>query len=152
MGGKEKQNRISSITKKPGLIFEPRLPNFENQYNFWRCLNGIKTFFLISLLVSDFQKISVSVHSIPEARPCFNLKGPVHSRLLNWPKSLHHLGLKTGSLNIKCGCPTVKLYKVLPWRHDFQQSPQIMPGKIDEKRRKSPRLKVLFVKKKDHLQ
>ena len=26
--------------------------------------------FLISLLVSDFQKISVSVESIPEARPC----------------------------------------------------------------------------------
>ena len=47
-----------------GLIFEPRPPNFENQYNFGRCLNGIKTFFSISLLVSDFQKISVSAPSI----------------------------------------------------------------------------------------
>ena len=25
-----------------GLIFEPRPPNFENQYSFWRCLSGIK--------------------------------------------------------------------------------------------------------------
>ena len=38
-----------------GLIFEPHPPNFENQYNFWRCLNGIVIIFLISLLVSDFQ-------------------------------------------------------------------------------------------------
>ena len=28
-----------------GLIFEPRPPNFENEYNFWRCLNGIKIIF-----------------------------------------------------------------------------------------------------------
>ena len=28
-----------------GLIFEPRPPNFENQYNFWRCLSGIKIIF-----------------------------------------------------------------------------------------------------------
>ena len=28
-----------------GLIFEPHPPNFENQYNFWRCLNDIKMIF-----------------------------------------------------------------------------------------------------------
>ena len=28
-----------------GLIFESYPPNFENQYNFWRYLNGIKTIF-----------------------------------------------------------------------------------------------------------
>ena len=29
-----------------GLIFEPHPPNFENQYNFWRCSNDAKIFFL----------------------------------------------------------------------------------------------------------
>ena len=33
----------------------------------------LKLFFLISLLVSDFQKISVIVQSIPEARPCLRI-------------------------------------------------------------------------------
>ena len=48
-----------------GLIFEPRPPNFENQYNFWRCLSGIKIiFWYLYYLVSDFQKISVSAPSI----------------------------------------------------------------------------------------
>jgi hypothetical protein len=28
-----------------GLIFEPRPPDFENQYNFLRCLNNIKMIF-----------------------------------------------------------------------------------------------------------
>ena len=28
-----------------GIIFEPHPPNFENLYNFWRCLNGIKIIF-----------------------------------------------------------------------------------------------------------
>ena len=28
-----------------GLIFEPNPQNFENQYNFWRCLNGTKIIF-----------------------------------------------------------------------------------------------------------
>ena len=28
-----------------GLIFEPRPPNFENQYNFCRCLSGINIIF-----------------------------------------------------------------------------------------------------------
>jgi len=55
-----------------GLIFEPRPLNFENQHNFWRCLNDIKTFFLISLLVSDFQKISVSVQSMSLVNWCKN--------------------------------------------------------------------------------
>jgi hypothetical protein len=36
-----------------GLIFEPHPPNFENQYNFLRCLNDAKMI-LTSLLVSDF--------------------------------------------------------------------------------------------------
>ena len=39
-----------------GLIFEPRLPNFENQYNFWRCLNGIKTNFWCLYLFQIFRK------------------------------------------------------------------------------------------------
>ena len=29
-----------------GLIFEPHPPNFENQYNFWRCSNDAKMIFL----------------------------------------------------------------------------------------------------------
>ena len=28
-----------------GLIFESHPPNFENQYNFWRCLIDAKMFF-----------------------------------------------------------------------------------------------------------
>ena len=46
-----------------GLIFEPYPPNFENQYNFWRCSND----FLICLLVSDFQRSVWSVPSISVA-------------------------------------------------------------------------------------
>ena len=52
-----------------GLIFEPRPPNFENQYNFWRCLNGIKTFFDISISFR-FSKISVECTLHSEAPPC----------------------------------------------------------------------------------
>ena len=39
-----------------GLIFEPHPPNLENLHNFERCSNDVKTFFLISLLVSDIKK------------------------------------------------------------------------------------------------
>ena len=28
-----------------GLIFEPHPPNFENQYNFWKCSNDAKMIF-----------------------------------------------------------------------------------------------------------
>ena len=28
-----------------GLIFEPHFPNFENQYNFWRCSNDAEMIF-----------------------------------------------------------------------------------------------------------
>ena len=28
-----------------GLIFEPRPPNFEKQYNIWKCLNDIEMIF-----------------------------------------------------------------------------------------------------------
>ena len=31
-----------------GLIIEPSPPNFEKQYNFWRCLSGISTSFKFS--------------------------------------------------------------------------------------------------------
>ena len=50
-----------------GLIFEPQPPNFENQYNFWRCSNDAKMIFLISVLVSDFQRSVWSVPSISVA-------------------------------------------------------------------------------------
>ena len=39
-----------------GLIFEPRPPNFENHYNFWRCLNGIKTIFWYLFWFQIFRK------------------------------------------------------------------------------------------------
>ena len=51
-----------------GLIFEPRPPSFENQYNFWRCLND----FLVHLLVSDFQRSVWSVQSISVACSWFS--------------------------------------------------------------------------------
>ena len=47
-----------------GLMFEPHPPNFEKLYNFLRCSNDIKTFFLISLLVSDIKKMEKSSSSI----------------------------------------------------------------------------------------
>ena len=43
-----------------GLIFEPHPPNFENQYNFWRCLNGTKKIFWY---LYWFQ-ILISVHTV----------------------------------------------------------------------------------------
>jgi hypothetical protein len=64
-------NRYYRVTVKikmglAGLIFEPGPPNFEDQYNFLRCSSD----FLISLLVSDFQRSVWSVQSIPEACAC----------------------------------------------------------------------------------
>ena len=53
-----------------GSIFESHPPNFENQYNFWRCSNDTQIIFLISLLVSDFQRSVWSVPSISLAVPC----------------------------------------------------------------------------------
>ena len=32
-----------------GLIFEPHFPNFENQYNFWRCSNDVHMIFFLFL-------------------------------------------------------------------------------------------------------
>ena len=49
-----------------GLIFEPRPPNFENQYNFWRCLNGIKTFFYISAKGQIFSKCLIGAFTFSQ--------------------------------------------------------------------------------------
>ena len=54
---------------KAGLILEPCPPNFENQYNFWRCVNDIEIIFWY-LLVSDFQRSVWSVQSISVTCPC----------------------------------------------------------------------------------
>ena len=54
------------------LIFEPCPPNFENQYNFWRCLNGTKIIFDI-FTSFIFSEISVEC--------------PVHSWSLSLPNS-----------------------------------------------------------------
>ena len=51
-----------------GLMFEPHPPNFENQYNFYNW--GVQMMlndFLISCLVSDFQRSVWSVPSISVA-------------------------------------------------------------------------------------
>ena len=50
-----------------GLIFEPRPPNIENQYNFWRCLIDSKMIFFLSLQVLNFQRSVWSVPSISVA-------------------------------------------------------------------------------------
>ena len=54
-----------------GLIFEPHPPNFANQYNFWRCSKDVQMIFLISLLVSYFQRSvwECSLHIC--SCPCF---------------------------------------------------------------------------------
>ena len=48
-----------------GLIFEPHPPNFENQYSL-RDVQMMLKRFLITLLVSDFQRSVWSVPLIPE--------------------------------------------------------------------------------------
>ena len=48
-----------------GLIFEPHPPNFENQYNFWRCSNNVDFFSFFNFSTGfRFSKVSVecSVH------------------------------------------------------------------------------------------
>ena len=64
-----------------GLIFEPHSPNFENQYNFWTwyIFKWYQNDFLISLLVSNFQRSvwECSVHIC--SCPCSILHTPAFS-------------------------------------------------------------------------
>ena len=66
---------IKTKMRMLGLIFEPHSPKFEDQYNFFRCLNHANMIFLF-LRVSDFQRsvwsvlsISVAVLELPNQLP-----------------------------------------------------------------------------------
>ena len=52
-----------------GLIFEPYPPNFENQYNFWRCSSDAKNFFDFSTGFR-FSKVSVECSAHICSCPC----------------------------------------------------------------------------------
>ena len=65
------------------LIFEPRPPNFENQYNFWRCLNGIKTIFWYLYWFQIYQKSGWV--SSPFLKLVLVLAPPFHIGILFYP-------------------------------------------------------------------